>query len=487
MAKSNKNGITLLGLGPGDPNHLTRRAWQVLEQSSEVYLRTDQHPAVAGFPAALKTHSFDDLYESQKNFEDVYEQIVAEVLELGKRPGGVVYAVPGDPYIAEATGPEIARRAAVAGIPIEVVPGVSFLEPAFAALGLDPFPQISLVDAFEIAALHHPKFPPHAPALIAQLYSKEIAAQVKLVLMEVYPDEFEVRLVHAAGSDRSSVETLPLHAIDQSARIASQTSLYVPALGEATAFEEFQELIAHLRSPEGCPWDREQTHQSLRRNLLEEAYEALEALDTDDPAAMREEFGDLLLQIVLQAQIASEYGEFRMADVFNSIHTKLVRRHPHVFGDLELDDAGAVRLNWERLKAIERAENGGEQKGLLTGVPVALPALSQAEAYQQRAARVGFDWPHIEGVLDKINEEIEEVRRAQGDERALEIGDLFFALVNLARWYDLDPESALRETNQKFRRRFETIEQAAKDQGREIGQMTLEEMDAIWEAAKGSS
>jgi tetrapyrrole methylase family protein/MazG family protein len=279
---------------------------------------------------------------------------------------------------------------------------------------------------------------------------------------------------------------VPLHAIDQSPHIASQTCLYVPALGEAVAFEEFQELIAHLRSPEGCPWDREQTHQSLRRNLLEETYEALEALDADDPAAMREEFGDLLLQIVLQTQIASEYGEFRMSDVVNSIYTKLVRRHPHVFGDLELDDAGAVRVNWERLKAAEREVNGGERKGLLAGVPVSLPALSQSEAYQQRAARVGFDWPQIEGVLDKIGEEIEEVRRAEGDERALEIGDLFFALVNLARWFDIDPESALRQTNQKFRRRFETIERAAKDQGREIGQMTLQEMDAIWEAAKGS-
>ncbi len=193
------------------------------------------------------------------------------------------------------------------------------------------------------------------------------------------------------------------------------TSLYVPALGAATSFEAFQEVIAHLRAPDGCPWDREQTHDSLRPHLLEEAYEAVTALDAGDTDAMREEFGDLLLQIVLHAQIASEIGEFSMADILQGIHSKIVNRHPHVFGDLILKDVDGVLQNWEKLKAAERIANGKSEAGLLDSVPLALPALAQADQYQRRAARVGFDWTEIEGVLDKVREELDEVRSAPDD------------------------------------------------------------------------
>ncbi len=477
--------ITLLGLGPGDARLLTREAWELLESVPEIYLRTRQHPAVGGLPQDLAVHSFDDLYEKYDDFGQVYSAIVEQVLELGRRPQGVVYAVPGHPFVAEATAPEIHHRAAAEGLPVRVIEGLSFLEPAFSALGIDPLPLSSIVDALELAAAHHPPFPPSAPALVAQLYSREVAAEAKLTLMALYPDEHPVQLVHAAGTPQALVESLPLHSIDQSPHISLLTSLFVPPLGENTSFEDFQELIAHLRAPEGCPWDREQTHQSLRPNLLEETYEVLNALDADDPAAMREEFGDLLLQIVLHAQIAAEYGEFTMSDVVHGIHSKLVRRHPHVFGDLELNDAETVIQNWEKLKAAERHANGEPQKGLLDGIPVGMPALALADAYQKRAARVGFDWPSIEGVLDKIVEEVKEVRESANDQdRAEELGDLFFALVNLARWWGVDSESALRATNSKFRQRFAYIEQKAQDQGRALSDMTLEEMDALWNAAK---
>jgi tetrapyrrole methylase family protein/MazG family protein len=244
-------------------------------------------------------------------------------------------------------------------------------------------------------------------------------------------------------------------------------------------------VIAHLRAPDGCPWDREQTHQTLRPNLLEEAYELLSAIDSDDPQAMAEEFGDLLLQIVLHAQIASEYGEFTMADILRGIHTKIVRRHPHVFENLHVEGMDEVLLNWERLKAAERVENGEVEKGLLDGVATSLPALIQSQEYQDRAARVGFDWPDISGVLDKITEEVTELRAAADSKaQAGELGDLLFALVNLARWYKIDAESALREANDRFRRRFRHIEDTAKAQGRELSEMTLKEMDALWDDAK---
>lgn len=483
---SQRPAITLLGLGPGNPDQLTREAWQVLEGADEIYLRTRQHPVVDALPAHLTLHSFDRLYEEHADFDTVYARIVDRVLELGRRATGVIYAVPGHPFLAEATGPEIARRARAEGLPVRVVAGLGFIEPVLAAVSADLLPGASIADALELAAQHHPLFPPSQPALVAQLHSKAVAAEAKLTLMAVYPDEHPVKLVHAAGAAEELVEELPLHAIDKSEHLGLLSALWLPPLGEHTSFEEFQELIAHLRAPEGCPWDRAQTHQSLRRNLLEEAYEVLDALDADDPQAMAEEFGDLLVQVVLHAQIATEYGEFRMSDIVNGIMTKLIARHPHVFGDVELDDAEDVIANWEHLKADERRARG-EEKGALDGVAQALPALTQAEAYQQRAARVGFEWEQIQGVLDKVAEEATELAESEDPaERQAEYGDLLFALVNLARWLDIDPEAALRAANRRFRQRFAYVEAGARRQGRALKDMTLAEMDALWDEGKGN-
>lgn len=481
--------ITLLGLGPGDASLLTRQAWQVLENSSDVYLRTSQHPTVAGFPASLTVHTFDDLYDSLPTFNDVYAHIIEQVLELGRHQQGVVYAVPGHPFVAEATCPEIARRARLEGLPVQVIEGLSFIEPTLTALGVDPLPKLSIIDAIELATAHVPPFPPDAPALIAQIYSRQVASDVKLTLMETYPDDHPVRLVHKAGTIQELVEDLPLHAIDQSGTTGLLTSLYLPPLEKGTSFEAFQEIIAHLRAPDGCPWDREQDHQTLRTNLLEETYETLAALDANDPGHMREEFGDLLLQITLHAQIANEYGEFNIAQVIKGIYDKIIRRHPHVFGDWQVQGVEHVLQKWEKLKAAERAEaeleNGISQKGLLDGVEIALPALAQAEEIQRRAARVGFDWPDERGVVDKISEECHELLAADNlASRADELGDLLFSVVNLARHYEIDAESALRETNTRFRTRFAYIEKSAKKEGKSISDLTLDEMEAYWQKAK---
>jgi tetrapyrrole methylase family protein/MazG family protein len=258
--------------------------------------------------------------------------------------------------VAEATCPEIARRARFEGLPVQVVEGLSFIEPTLSALGVDPLPHLVIIDALELATAHVPPFPPDAPALIAQIHSKAVANDVKLTLMDTYPDEHPVSLVHAAGTPHALVEDLLLHAIDQSSSIGLLTSLYLPPLEKGMSFEAFQEIIAHLRAPDGCPWDREQDHQTLRTNLLEETYEALAALDADDPVHMREEFGDMLLQITLHAQIANEYGEFNINQMIKGIYDKIIRRHPHVFGNLKVDGVETVLHNWEKLKAAERAE-----------------------------------------------------------------------------------------------------------------------------------
>jgi len=477
-------GITLLGLGPGSPKLLTREAWHILENASEIFLRTRQHPAADGFPARLLAHDFDHLYEESASFEEVYAQIVDEIIALGRRPDGVIYAVPGHPFVAESTAPEIYRRAREEGLPVYVVEGLSFLGPMFSALGLDPLPQTSLVDALTLVRGHHPPFPPDAPALIAQIYAGHIASEVKLTLMNLYPDEHPVRLVHGAGTQDVIVEDLSLFEIDRSPHIGMLTTLYLPPLGPHTSFESLQEITAHLRAPEGCPWDQKQTLQTLRPHLMEEAYELLAAIDADDLSKMQEEFGDLLLVLTMLMQMVSE-TDFNSADVIRMISAKLIYRHPHVFAGLQVDGEEAVLRNWEQLKAEERRANGEAEKSLLDGVSIALPALTQAQEFQERAARVGFDWPEIEGVIVKICEEAEEIRAAADDEaRAAEMGDLLFSVVNLARWLTIDSESALRQANERFRERFIQIETAAHRQGRNLGDLTLEEMDDLWEASK---
>ncbi|UCE00079.1 MAG: nucleoside triphosphate pyrophosphohydrolase [Chloroflexota bacterium] len=477
-------GITLLGLGPGDPDLLTRQAWQVLISSGEIYLRTRLHPTVIGFPPELRVHSFDRFYEEGNSFDEVYERIIEQILELGQEESGVVYGVPGHPYVAEATAPEITRRAKMMGIPVTLVEGLSFIEPIFGLLGIDPFPHTAFVDALELVTLHHPPFPPDFPAVIAQIHSPGIASDVKLTLLAVYPDDHQVQLVHGAGTSSAKVELLKLYEIDRSSNIGLLTALYLPGLDQKASFEGFQDVVAHLRAPDGCPWDRDQTHLSLRPYLLEEAYEVLTALDNEDQKGLQEELGDLLLQIVLHAQIASEYGDFSMVDVIHGISEKLVHRHPHVFGDLEIHDQKKVVENWQKLKSAEREVKPGKN-GILDGVSPALPALVQAETYQERVNRVGFDWVNVQGVFAKITEEIAEIQNADSDEEyEAEIGDLLFAVVNLARWLDIDAESALRAANNRFRMRFEKIEAAARKGEREISELTLEELDELWDAAK---
>jgi tetrapyrrole methylase family protein/MazG family protein len=477
--------ITILGLGPGDPHLLTREAWAILSNATELYARTARHPTLNSLPPALALHSFDGVYDSTEKFEDVYRQIVDRVIELGKRPGGVLYAVPGHPSVGEATVEQIRQRAAELNLPVRLVGGLSFVEPALTALGVDALPGLFVADALDLAARAHPPFPPDSPALVAQLYSPGLACDVKLTLMNQYPDDHRVALAHAVGAPDEKVEWLALHEIDRSDSIAHLTTLYVPPLAQVGSFESFQNTVARLRAPDGCPWDREQTHQTLREHLLEETHETLAAIDADDPEMLREELGDLLLQVVLQTQIAIDDGEFHMAEVIAGINEKLIRRHPHVFGEVKVNGAGEVLANWEKLKEQERAGDPAKKRnGILSSVPAALPALAQAFTYQSRVARVGFDWPDLSGVVAKVREEMAEIDAAAEAERAAEVGDLFFAVVNWARWLKVDPESALREANARFARRFAHVEAGAKARGRELSAMTLEEMDALWNEAK---
>jgi tetrapyrrole methylase family protein / MazG family protein len=494
--------ITIVGLGPGNPAHLTRESWDLMAHSGEIYLRTERHPTVPALPSDLTLHSFDVLYETTDDLPTVYAQIAEQIVELGRRPQGVVYAVPGHPLIGETSVLHILDHAQRAGLPVRVIAGMSFIEPVLSLLGIDGLADLQLADATEMAAAHHPRLDPDRPALVGQLYGQRMASDVKLTLMNAYPDDHPVTLVQAAGCEQATVTTIPLFELDRDRGVDHLTTLYLPPLSQVSGLAGFQQTVARLRAPGGCPWDRQQTHQSLRPHLLEEAYEVLAALDAGDSDELCEEMGDLLMQIAMHVQIAAEEGAFRFADVISGIDRKLKRRHPHVFGNAKVRDAAEVLRNWEAIKrqeardkateatppqSTDRKPRGQAPASSLDGVPAILPALARAQSLGERSARVGFDWPNVEGVLDKLSEEVAELRATEDlVTRASELGDLLFTLVNVARWLAVDAEDALRGACNRFVRRYAEMEQMAQARGLDLADLTLADKDLLWRSAKAA-
>jgi tetrapyrrole methylase family protein / MazG family protein len=478
-------GITLVGLGPGGSQFWAAQTRQLFQEANEVYVRTERHPSVADIPAPV-IRSFDGWYEQEPNLARVLEKLVAEVVRLGQREEGVIYAAPGHPRIGEATAPRIQSLARAAGLPLTLIPAPSGLEAALMALNLEGS-NLQIVDALEVASLYHPPLETGRPALIFNLHGQRLAGQLKQTLLNAYAKDFVVTAISGAGTEAETLLNCPLAHLEAQPFNDRLVHLYLSGSNPQASFSSFQNIIAHLRAPEGCPWDRKQSHQTLRPSLLEEAFEVLEALDANDPAALQEELGDLLLHILMHAQIAIESGEFRMEEVIEQVNRKLVRRHPHVFSQTQVEGAEQVVANWEAIKRQEKAEKGQatEVSSALDGIPPALPALAQAMMISQKAVRVGFEWPNIEGVLDKIIEEAREITEATDpDHLEAEIGDLLFSAVNLARWRQIDPETALRAMNARFTRRFKQLEALAAARGKHLSEMTLPEMDALWEEVK---
>ncbi len=390
----------------------------------------------------------------------------------------VLYVTPLQPFAIDLLGRQLAEQAEY----IVEIPGADPLTSLYTLDGTIADGAVQILDGLKILHDQYPGFSPSLPVIIYMAGINPLRAVFEGSFRQVYPTDTPVYLLESGHPGKW--QSTCLEKVGEFG--SSIIGLYIPALSVDASLESFMQVIARLRAPEGCPWDRKQTHTSLRTYLLEETYEALEALDNRDMTGLKEELGDLLLQIALHSQIAAETGTFTISQVIQNISRKIVSRHPHVFADVTVKDDRDVVQNWEKLKEIERAENGREnQQGLLDGIPAILPALSQAQSIQDRAARVGFDWPEIQPVLDKVMEEMQEVKEAaSAAERAGELGDLLFAVVNLVRWYEVDAESALRKTTTKFRKRFAFIENEARKAGKELQQMTLAEMDTLWEAAK---
>lgn len=488
--------LTVVGLGSGNPDRLTLGIIKKLKAASAIYVRTAEHPAMAALAELeISSESFDGLYESLSSFPEVYEAITATLIEkAAAAPQGteIVYAVPGHPMVAESAVSLLRQRCPEAGIELNILGGESFLDEAFVRLGFDPIEGFQLLDASGIRSSQlHP-----GCTLIGQVYDSFTASETKLCLMELYPPEYEVIVGHALGVEgEEQILRVPLYELDRLDGYGNLSLVYVPINRAEDArkrtFARLHEIVDILRSPEGCPWDREQTHESLRKNLIEETYEVLETIDEDDPDHMKEELGDLLLQIMLHAQMEEELGTFSVYDVIEGLNDKLIFRHPHVFGDQVAGNAEEALQNWDGMKAEEKRRKGVKPEALsaLSGVPRDLPALMKAYKLQKKASKVGFDWDNTGDVLAKIREEVDELQEAietglSAEEQMLELGDLLFAATNVARFIDADPEEALTRTNRKFISRFQYIEQRLLDRGTSVQDSSLEEMEALWQEAK---
>ena len=487
--------IVVVGLGPGGAEHVTVETLAAIERIPARFLRTSRHPSASLVP---RPTTFDDLYDSADTFDDVYVEITDRLIAEAHDHGEILYAVPGSPLVLERTVRYLRERCAngAIGVVLEILPAMSFLDVAYARLGIDPIEAgVRLVDGHDFATAAAGE---RGPLLVAHTHANWVLSDIKLAVDGASGDEPVVILQALGTPDERVVETTWAE-LDRTVDADHLTSLWIPELATPVGAEyvRFHQLARTLR--EQCPWDIEQTHESLIPYLLEETYEvvdALQALDPDDPATdddLIEELGDLLYQIEFHATIAEQEGRFTIADVAAGVHDKLVRRHPHVFGrDGEIVDVGAgagavdqVLANWDDIKRDEK-----QRTSIFEGIPRSMPSLGYAAQVGRKASKVGFDWPDVAGAFEKIAEEAGELHEAidgaRADEQRDELGDLLFAVVNVARHLDIDPELALRAATDKFRARFETVEQLAVDRSIDLRTTDLAALDALWDEAKNT-
>ena len=480
----NKAQITIVGLGPGAPESINNQTLDAINAARHRYVRTLRHPSASLMGDAI---SFDDEYEKHEKFDDVYRAIAEELKSEAKKHGAILYAVPGSPLVLEQTVQLLLHDDE---IDTKLIPAMSFLDVAWQILRIDPIDTgVRLIDGHRFAQLAAGE---SGPLLVAQCHAKWVLSEIKLANESATGDETVV-ILHHLGLEDQRVVTTTWKELDQVVEPDHLTSIYIPKLADSIAGEmaRLHGLARTLR--EQCPWDQAQTHDSLVRYLIEETYEVVDAitdLDANDESGDEkfiEELGDLLYQVEFHATIAEQQGRFSIADVARSIHDKLVRRHPHVFGDTSAETPDAVASNWESIKKQERGESNAET--VFDGVAKSAPSLMYSMKLQKRAADLGFDWPDKTGASVKIAEELGELIEAidssgASEEIALELGDLLFSVVNFSRHIGVDAESALRSAAEKFRRRFEAVVALARKRDLELEKCTLDQLDALWDEVK---
>jgi tetrapyrrole methylase family protein / MazG family protein len=483
--------VVVVGLGPAGVDLMLPAARTALEHAPNRYVRTTRHPVVAELAAGgVELHSFDDEYDTAEDVEDVYGRITARLLDIAATDGEVAYAVPGNPVVAERSVALLREAARRGDIQLEIVPGLSFAELAWARLGVDPMSGARVADARQLTA---ETVAGEGPLLIAQCDTRLVLSDVKLVLLEVLPADAPVTVLQHLGLPDENLGTVALADLDRDVEPDHLTALLVDGgtgQSSATAAREIARLLGlaeRLRGPGGCPWDAEQTHHSLTRYLLEEAYEVVEtveALPPDAPAghvsaaayrALEDELGDLLYQVIFHAVLAEEAGAFDIGDVARGIHDKLVRRHPHVFGDIDAESSSDVMRNWEQIKKDEKGH-----ASIVSGITPGLPSLLYAHKLLRKAASIGLDPGGREDALRRLDAVLTELRSGDGRDLETQLGDMLAAAIVLARSGGVDAESALRGWAVRFRRRFEAMEQLAEARQLELATLPPDAVAALW-------
>ena len=480
--------LKIMGLGPGAYEAFRIVALKELKNNKNIYFRTEKHPTVDFLKdEGIKFESYDHAYEKYDSFDDVYKYIAEDLITKIKDDEDLIYAVPGHPLVAEKSVINLIELCKENNIQYEVLPAVSFVDAMMEALQVDPIEGVKIIDAFDMKNQILDK---RVGTIITQVYNNFIASEVKLRLLEGYEDDTEIIFVRAAGVEGlESIRKIPLYELDWQEDIDYLTSIYIPKdLGNKKDFQDLLDIIETLRNPGGCPWDREQTHESLKSALLEECYEVIDAIENEDEDALIEELGDVLLQVVFHASIGKEDGYFDIMDVIGGISNKMINRHPHVFGNEEANTSEQVLVNWDEIKK--------EEKGIKTlteemqNIAKSLPAATRAYKVQKKAKKVGFDWDDVNCAMDKVKEELNEIKEVYNcEDKSIiegEVGDLLFACINVARFLEVDGELALDKTIKKFIKRFSYIENEAIKNNKNLKDMTLEEMDKLWEEAKTS-
>lgn len=477
-----KPAITVVALGPGDPSLMTLQTADALRQAKQLVLRTQRHGTAAWLQEqGIPFTALDDMYDQ---FEDFDELHAAMAQRLWTQAGDqhLTYAVmdatnDGSVAALAAAKPADGQLTCLAGVSMADAYLSAMPQAANACLHILP------ATACETAPLD-----PHTALLVTEIDSPVLAGSVKLHLTELYDDEMPVTFFPSTAKGHRKPKTIPLLELDRQRHYDHTVAVYLPPAPmqkrQRFCFADLVELLSILRSENGCPWDREQTHQSLRKYLIEEAYEAAAAIDEDDPDHLADELGDVLLQVVFHASVGESYGEFNIGDVTTAICRKMLYRHAHIFGNDHCATAEDVSANWERLK---KAEKGLTTQGsVLADVSRALPSLMRAGKVQKKAADVGFDWDCAANALPKVHEEAQEVKAEldAGRDPAEELGDLLFSCVNVARLCGLDAEELLSQATEKFISRFSAMEKLIISAGKSLKGLTLSEMDVYWNQVK---
>ena len=479
--------IKILGLGPGDEEYLTLGAVKEIEKSKRIFLRTKNHPAVEFLKRSnIEFSSYDSFYEEKENFDDIFKNISEDLIKEYKKYGDIVYAVPGHPLVAEQSVVNLIEICKKNNIEYRIIPSASFIDLLMEKLHLDPTEGIKIIDAFNIKNQILDK---RVGTIITQIYDVFVASEVKLRLLEFYNDETEIIYVRAAGiKGEESIRHIKLYELDRQEDIDYLTYAYIPRdINNKKDFNDLLQIIDILRSEDGCPWDRAQTHSSLRKAMIEEAYEVVDAIDQYNYEAMAEELGDVLLQVVFHSALGNDDGYFNITDVIEGICNKMINRHPHVFGsDEHISTAEGVLGKWDDLKKKEKGYSDliDEMKGITKG----LPATLRAHKVQQKAKKIGFDFENVDEAIEKLKEEIKEVidvyNMGNMDKIEEEVGDLLFSSVNVARLLKVDEEISLNKTVDKFIKRLSYIQQCAKENNKTLEELSLDEMNRLWECSK---